>query len=85
MKSIQSSSDRCSLCISHNWRDSGVSAISMLKQVLLQQIFGFSVSHASYLNMIKDVMKSKMNMMIQLVNFVVFPMVLLKILGKGMM
>jgi hypothetical protein len=53
--------------MSHNWRDSGVSAISMLKQVLLQQIFGFSTSHASYLNMIKDVIKSKMNMMIQLV------------------
>ena len=42
-------------------------AISRLKQVLLQQIFGFSVSHASYLNMIKDVIKSKMNMMIQIV------------------
>ena len=69
MKSIQFSSDRDSLYMSHNWRDSGVSAISMLKQVLLQQIFGSSVSQASYLNMRKDVIRSRMNMMIQIVIF----------------
>ena len=72
MKSIQSSSDRCSLCISHNWRDSGVSAISRLKQLLLQQIFGFSISHASYLNMRKDMIESRINIMIQIVIFVDF-------------
>jgi len=67
MKSIQSSSDRCSLCISHNWRDSGVSAISRLKQALLQQIFGLSVSQASYFKMRKDVIKSGMNIVIQII------------------
>ena len=71
-KSIQSSSDSSSLYISHSWRNSGVAAISRLKQVLLQQIFGFSVSHASYLNMRKDTIESRMNIMIQIVNFVVF-------------
>jgi hypothetical protein len=45
------------------------SAISALKQVLLQQIFGFSISHASYLKIRKDVIKSKMNIVIQIVIF----------------
>ena len=72
MKSIQASSDRDSLYMSHNWRDSGVSAISRLKHVLLQHIFGLSVSQASYLNMRKDTIESRMNIMIQIVNFVVF-------------
>ena len=59
MKSIQFSSGKDSLYISHNWRDSGVSAISMLKQESLQQIFGFwfSISHASYLNTRKYMIK----------------------------
>ena len=67
MNSIQLLSDIDSLYISHNWRDSGVSAISRLKQVLLQQIFGLSVSHASYLKMRKDMIKSRMNIVIQIV------------------
>ena len=67
MKSIQSSSDKLSLYISHNWRDSLLSAISRLKHMLSQQIFGLSFSHASYLKMRKDVIKSRMKMMIQIV------------------
>lgn len=67
MKSIQSLSDKNSLYISQSWRNSGVSAISRLKHVLLQQIFGFSVSHASYLKMRKDVIKIMMNRIIQIV------------------
>ena len=69
-KSIQSSSDSSFLYISHSWRNSGVAAISRLKQVLLQQIFGFSISHASYLKMRKDVIKIRM--MIQIVIFADF-------------
>lgn len=67
IKSIQSSSDRDSLYISQSWRNSGVSAISKLKHVLLQQIFGFSVSHASYLKMRKDAIKIRMKKVIQIV------------------
>lgn len=73
MKSIPILSDNDSLYISHNWRDSSSAAISRLKQVvLLQQIFGFSDSHASYLNTRKDMIKSKMNIVIQIVIFIVF-------------
>ena len=53
--------------MSQSWRDSGVSAISRLKQVLLQQIFGLSVSQASYLNTRKDVIRSRMKMTIQII------------------
>jgi len=67
MKSIQSLSDRDSLYMSQRWRDSGVFAISILKHVLLQQIFGFSVSHASYLKIRKDMTKIIMNRIIQIV------------------
>ncbi len=67
MKSIQASSDRDSLYMSHNWRDSGVSAISRLKHVLLQHIFGLSVSQASNLNMRNDMIKSRMKMTIQII------------------
>ena len=67
INNIQSSLGRDSLYISHNWRDSGVVAISRLKHVLLQQIFGFHVSHASYLNTRKDVITSRMKMIIQIV------------------
>ena len=74
MKSIQSSSDRDSLYINQSWRDSEVSAISKLKQVLLQQILGvwFSISHASYLNTRKDTIKRRMNIMIQITIFLFF-------------
>ena len=78
MKSIQSLSDRDSLYISHNWRDSGVFAISKLKHLLLQQIFGLSVSHASYLNTRKDMIKTKMNRIIQFIIFGVLAMVYAK-------
>jgi hypothetical protein len=83
MKSIQFSSGKDSLYISHNWRDSGVSAISMLKQESLQQIFGFwfSISHASYLNTRKYMIKSRMNAIIQIVIFGFLPMVM-QILNK---
>jgi len=74
MKSIQSSSDKDSLYMSHNWRDSGVSAISRLKQVLLQQIFGVSISQASYLNTRKNMIKSGIKMIIQIVTFDVLVM-----------
>jgi hypothetical protein len=67
MKNIQSLSDRDSLYMSQRWRDSGVFAISILKHVLLQQIFGFSVSHASYLKIRKDMTKIIMNRIIQIV------------------
>ena len=67
MKNIHALSDRDSLYISQSWRNSGVFAISMLKQVLLQQIFGFSVSHASYLKMRNHVIKSRMKIIIQIV------------------
>jgi hypothetical protein len=67
MKSIQSLSDRDSLYMSQRWRDSGVFAISILKHVLLQQIFGFSVSHVSCLKMRKDMTKIIMNRTIQIV------------------
>ena len=67
MKSIQLLSDRDSLYISHSWRNSGVSAISKLKQLLLQQIFGFPISHASYLKIRKDMIKIRINMIIQIV------------------
>jgi len=50
MKNIHVLLDRDSLNMSQSWRNSGVSAISRLKHVLLQQILGFSVSHVSYLN-----------------------------------
>jgi hypothetical protein len=58
--------------MSQSWRDSGVLAISRLKHVLLQQIFGSSVSHASYLNTRKEMIKSRINMIIQIVFFVDF-------------
>ena len=76
MKSIQLLSGNDSLYINHNWRDSSLSAISKLKQVLLQHIFGdwFSVSHASYLKTIKDMIKIRINMIIQIVIFDVFVM-----------
>jgi hypothetical protein len=67
MKSIQSLSDRDSLYMSQSWRDSGVLAISRLKHVLLQQIFGFSISHASYLKTRKDMIKNRINRIIQVV------------------
>ena len=67
MKNIQSLSDRDFLYMSQRWRDSGVFAISILKHVLLQQIFGFSVSHASYLKIRKDMTKIIMNRIIQIV------------------
>ena len=66
-KSIQSVSGKFSLYMSHNCSDSGVSAISKLKHLSLQQIFGLSVSHASYLKMRKDMIKSRMNIVIQIV------------------
>jgi hypothetical protein len=53
--------------MSHSWRDSGVSAISKSKHVLLQQILGFSVSHASCLKMRKDMVKIRMKMTIRIV------------------
>jgi hypothetical protein len=55
--------------MSQSSRDSGVSAISRLKQLSPQQIFGFSVSPASYLNTIKEMIKSRINMIIQIVIF----------------
>ena len=60
-----------SLYMSHNWRDVSLSAISKLKQLLLQQIFGvwFSVSHTPYLNTRNDMTKSRMNIIIQIVIF----------------
>jgi hypothetical protein len=67
MKNIQSLSDRDFLYMSQRWRDSGVFSISILKHVLLQQIFGFSVSHASYLKIRKDMTKIIMNRIIQIV------------------
>ena len=74
MKSIQLSSDKDSLYMSHSWRDSLSAAISKLKHVLLQQIFGYSVplyshvpySHDSYLKMKKDVIKIRIKMIIQI-------------------
>jgi len=65
-KSIQSLSDSDSLYISQSLRDSGVSAISRLKQVLLQQISRFSASHASYLKMRKDIIKNRIKIIIQI-------------------
>ena len=63
--------------MSHNLRNSGVSAISKLKQELLQQIFlfWFSVSHASYLNTRKETIINRMNIIIQIVIFDFFFMV----------
>ena len=72
MKSIQSFSDKDSLYMSHSWRDSLSSAISRLKHVLLQQIFGFSVSHTSYLKTRKDIIKNRMKMIVQIVILDVF-------------
>lgn len=77
IKSIQSSSDKDSLYMSHNLRDSLSAAISKLKHILLQQIFGSSVSlyshvsysHASYLNKRKDMIKISMKIIIQIVIF----------------
>jgi len=68
-KSIQSLSDKDSLYMSHIWRDSGVSAISKLKHVLLQQIFGFSIFNVSYLNKRKEMINIRMKMIIQIVIF----------------
>jgi hypothetical protein len=61
-------------------RDSLSAAISMLKHVLLQQIFGSSVSsyslalysdvsfsHASYLNTMKDIIKIRKNKIVHIV------------------
>ena len=73
-KSIQFVSGKFSLYMSHSCSDSGVSAISRLKHFLLQQIFGLFVSHALYLKTRKDVIKSSINMMIQIVILVVFSM-----------
>ena len=77
MKSIQSSLGKDSLYMSHNLRDSLSAAISRLKHVLLQQIFGFSVSlyfhnscsHASYLKKRKDMIKISIKAIIQIVIF----------------
>ena len=69
MKSIQLLSGKYSLYMSQSWRDSGVSAISKLKHVLLQQIFGFSVSHVLYLNTRKEMIKIRMKTSIQIVIF----------------
>lgn len=66
-KSIQFVSGKFSLYMSHSCSDSGVSATSKLKHLLLQQIFGLSVSHTSYLKTRKDVIKSRMNIVIQIV------------------
>ena len=67
MKSIHSLSHRCSLYMSHNLIDSSSAAISRLKHVLLQQIFGSFVSQALYLKMRKDTIKIRMKMIIQIV------------------
>ena len=71
-KSIQFVSGKFFLYMSHSCCDSGVSAISRLKQLLLQQIFGFSVSHALYLNTRKERFKSRMNVIVQIIIFVDF-------------
>jgi hypothetical protein len=71
MKSIPLLLDNDALYINHNLRDSSSAAISRLKHVLLQQIFGFSDSHASYLNTRKDEIRIRMNIIIQSVIFVV--------------
>ena len=67
MKSIQSLSDKNSLYMSHSWRDSLLSAISTLKQLLLQQILGFVFSHVLYLKMRKEMLKIRIKMIIQVV------------------
>ena len=72
MKSIQSLSDKDSLYMSQSWRDSEVFAISRLKHVLLQQIFGFSVSHASYLKTRKNIIKNRIKIIVQIVILIDF-------------
>jgi hypothetical protein len=64
MKSIQLSSGKDSLYISHNWRDSLLSAISKLKQLLLQQIFG-----DLFLNMKKHAVRTSISSIIQIIIF----------------
>jgi hypothetical protein len=62
--------------MSHNLIDSLSAAISKSKHVLSQQIFGFSISHASYLKMKKDIIKNRIKMIIQIVILDVFFMLI---------
>lgn len=61
-----------SLYISHNWREASVSAISILKQLLLQQIFCGFVFQVLFRNMKKDVIKISILTIIQMIFFADF-------------
>ena len=67
INNIQLLSDIDSLYISHNWRDVSVSAISILKHLSLQHIFGYFGYCSSYLNMRKYVVVSIMIKVIQII------------------